>query len=63
MTISHSKYHNRKITLYGIEFPSGAEGARYLALRDDEKRGRISSLRLQVPFELVPKQRGERAKD
>lgn len=54
------KYGNHKTTLYGITFDSKAEAERYLILRDEAAKGRIADLRLQVPYELIPKQKGER---
>ena len=52
-----SKYGNRKTTMFGITFDSKREAQVYLVLRDQEKKGLISDLRLQVPFELIPKQK------
>ena len=51
---SKSKYHAKKVTFDGITFDSKKEGLYYLKLRDMERRGEISNLRLQVPFELIP---------
>ena len=56
-----SKYKNVKTTLDGIAFDSKKEGARYGELMWLAKAGAIQDLRLQVPFELIPKQAGERA--
>ena len=56
-----SKYHNTKTTVDGIAFDSKKEGARYGELMWLAKAGAIQDLRLQVPFELIPKQAGERA--
>jgi len=55
-----SKYGNRQVTLYGMTFDSRKEGERYLFLRSEQLAGRISDLRCQVPFELIPKQGKER---
>lgn len=49
-----SKYGNRKTTVYGIQFDSKREAQRFLVLRDMEKRGEISDLQLQVPYEIIP---------
>lgn len=49
-----NKYHARKVVFDGITFDSKKEGLHYLALREQERRGEISNLRLQVPFELLP---------
>lgn len=48
------KYHNKKVVYEGIEFDSKKECARYKALLLLEKAGKISNLRLQVPYELIP---------
>ena len=49
-----SKYGNKKVTIGGITFDSKKEAYHYLALKERAKRGEISDLRLQVPFEIVP---------
>lgn len=51
------KYHNRKTVVDGIVFDSRREARRYGELKLLERIGRITELRLQVPFELVPVQR------
>lgn len=51
-----TKYFNKKVVVDGIEFDSKKEGQRYRQLRLMQQRGEISSLRLQVPFELIPNQ-------
>lgn len=48
------KYRNRKTEVNGQLFDSQAEARRYLALRLLEQDGRISNLRRQVAFQLVP---------
>lgn len=48
------KYHNTVTYVEGIRFDSRKEAGRWLALREDERAGRISGLRRQVPFELLP---------
>ena len=50
------KYNNRKITIDGITFDSIKEGKRYRELKLLEKAGKISALRRQVKFELIPAQ-------
>ena len=59
--MSRSKYRNRKTVVDGITFDSKREAERYKELRLLERGGLITDLRLQVPFELIPKQPGERA--
>ncbi len=56
-----SKYHNRKVEIDGIKFDSIKEGERYLELKLLLKAGKIRDLQMQVEFELIPKQGGERA--
>lgn len=48
------KYGNKKIEFDGILFDSKKEGLHYLKLKEMEKAGEITDLRLQVPFELLP---------
>lgn len=55
-----NKYHAQKTTLDGIEFDSKHEAERYAELKLLQCAGQIHNLQLQVPFELVPKQDGER---
>ena len=55
------KYHNRKVEIDGIKFDSTKEGERYLELKLLLKAGKIRDLQMQVEFELIPKQAGERA--
>lgn len=50
-----SKYKNRKTTIGDIVFDSKKEAERYIILKEFEKRGAISDLRIQVKFELIPK--------
>lgn len=56
-----SKYHNRKTIIDGIPFDSAKEGQRYLELKMLQRTGKIRDLSMQVEFELIPKQAGERA--
>lgn len=50
-----SKYHNEKTEIDGIKFDSIKEGAYYLKLKRLEKLKIIKDLKLQVPYELIPK--------
>ena len=52
-----SKYHARKITVDGIAFDSKREAQRYTELKILERSGRISELKRQVKFVLIPTQR------
>lgn len=52
-----SKYGNRKTIVNGIEFDSRKEAVRYQELRLLERAGKISGLRLQEKFILIPSQR------
>ena len=56
------KYGNSKITIDGIRFDSKREAQRWQELRLMERAGRITDLRRQVKFVLVPSQRGEDGK-
>ena len=56
-----SKYNNRKTTVEGITFDSKKEAARFQELRLLERAGTIQDLYCQVEYELIPKQKGERA--
>ncbi len=49
-----NKYLNRKTEIDGIVFDSRKEAKYYLVLRQLEKDGKISNLRLQVPYEIIP---------
>lgn len=55
------KYRNHKTLAFGIEFDSQKEANRYVDLVVLQGAGKIHNLKLQVPFELIPKQDGERA--
>lgn len=50
-----SKYGAVKTEIDGIKFDSKHEAKRYQELRLLEQAGEITNLRLQVPFELIPK--------
>lgn len=56
-----NKYHNKKITVNGKIFDSKKEAKRYQVLKMLENANIISNLSRQVPFELIPKQKDERA--
>jgi hypothetical protein len=48
-----SKYHNKKVVIDGILFDSTREGNYYKQLKGMEDEGRISNLRLQVPYVIA----------
>ena len=58
-----NKYGAKKITdpATGYVFDSKAEFIRWCELRILERAGKISDLKRQVKYELIPKQKGERA--
>lgn len=56
-----NKYNAQKTKVDGIAFDSKKEARRYRELKLLENAGDIFDLRFQVPFELIPKQKGERA--
>ncbi len=59
--MAKSKYGNKQTVLNGKMFDSRREARRFMELDLMQKAGLISDLRLQVPFELVPKIGSERA--
>lgn len=56
-----NKYHNKKVVVDGKKFDSKKEAERYQVLKMLENANIISNLSRQVPFELIPKQKNERA--
>ena len=57
---NRGKYGNKKTTVGDIKFDSKKEARRYEELKVLESMGKITELRRQVKFELVPKQDGEK---
>lgn len=49
-----NKYNARKTTIDGITFDSKREAARYQVLKAELDAGKITGLRLQPAFELIP---------
>ena len=67
-----NKYSARKVTVNGITYDSIKEYHRHCELKLLERVGRITDLKTQVPFELIPAQyetferygkKGQRLKD
>lgn len=56
-----NKYNAKKTVINGIVFDSKKEANGYKNLEHLEKAGVIKNLRRQVRFELIPKQKDERA--
>ena len=56
-----TKYRNKPVKYQGHTFHSKAELNRYIELCALEKNSLISELKLQPKFELLPKQKDERA--
>ena len=56
-----NKYRNRKTEIDGIVFDSKREAQRYAELQILQRAGKIRDPSMQVEFELIPKQDGERA--
>lgn len=52
------KYKARKVVVDGIEFDSKKEAGRYAELRILQKSGKIQNLQTQVPYTLIPSQKG-----
>ena len=59
--MSRNKYNARKAEVDGITFDRRKEAQRYAELKLLLRGGEIRDLRLQVKYELIPKQDGERA--
>ena len=57
MAICRSKYRSRKVTINGITYDSKKEANRHNELLLLQRSGRISDLKTQVKFELLPSQR------
>lgn len=53
-----NKYGASKVTVDGVTFDSKKEARRWQELKILEKAGKITSLRRQVKFVLIPTQRG-----
>ena len=53
--MKRNKYNSLPTVVDNIKFHSKKESARYVQLKLDEKAGLIKDLKLQVPFELIPK--------
>lgn len=58
---ARNKYRNKKVQVDDITFDSRKEADRYLYLKELLDTRQISDLELQKKFELVPKQKDERA--
>lgn len=56
-----NKYHAKKVQYDGKSFASGFERDRYVELKGLEDLGIIKNLQVQVRYEVIPKQEGERA--
>ena len=52
-----NKYHSRKATWNGETFDSQKEARRYAELKLLERAGKITELKRQVRYELIPSQR------
>ena len=52
-----NKYHARKVTVDGIVFDSRKEADRWRELKLLERAGKITELKRQVKFTLIPTQR------
>lgn len=58
-----NKYHAKAVTVDGMRFASKKEAARYRELKLLESAGKISDLRLQVRYNLVPPKKPLRGVD
>lgn len=57
-----NKYGAKKTEIDGLKFDSKHEAMRYVELKYAERTGRITDLRTQVAFELLPSQKGKDGK-
>lgn len=57
-----SKYNASKLEVDGIIFDSKKEAAHYNVLKERLDKGEISNLRMQVPYELIPRQLNSKGK-
>lgn len=60
-TAKESKYHAKRVEIEGVLFDSKKEAQLWVRLQNLQRMGVISELQRQVRFELVPKQKDERA--
>lgn len=60
-TSNSNKYNAKKAEINGVRFDSLKEARLYQKLENMQRMGIISDLQRQVRFELVPKQKDERA--
>lgn len=51
-----NKYKARKTVVNGIQFDSKKEANRFIQLMELQNQGKISLLKMQVPFTLIPNQ-------
>ena len=58
---SSSKYGNERVQVDGIKFASKKEARRYAELKLCVRAKVVKDLQCQVPYEIIPKQQGERA--
>ena len=56
------KYGNHEVTYRGLQFDSELERDRWIFLTSAQEAGKISGLRRQVRFELLPRQLGHKTK-
>lgn len=59
--MTKAKYKNKKTIVDGEVFDSQKEARRFKQLKILEGQGLIQNLQRQVRYELIPKQKGERA--
>lgn len=60
-TSNQNKYNAKRVEINGVQFDSKKEAQLYQKLENLQRMGIISDLQRQVRFELVPKQKDERA--
>lgn len=60
-TSNSNKYNAKKVEIDGVQFDSKKEAQLWQKLQNLQRMGVISDLQRQIRFELVPKQKDERA--
>ena len=55
-----SKYHSKKAVVNGIVFDSKKEARRYIELKMLERSGKITDLKRQVKYNLIPAQKQDK---
>lgn len=52
--MAKTKFFQKKVTVDGIKFDSKTEAEEYIRLKELERAGKISNLKRQITFEIIP---------